>query len=377
MRFDNLSKMGGFGNLIERRENRRFSPESRVLNRIEPFRFRGPRASTMPRNRLYPRWMSTVLIFAGLYNLLWSAWVIFFPAMSFHYSGMEWPERPLTYLELWQGIGMVVGVWGLGYLLAASDPLRHWPIVLTGLLAKSFGVIGMASAAIQEKVPVDAFIMMVPNDLVWCLPFLLILLRTRQVHRNEEAMPPVEPLTKLLETRRTSNGQSLAEMSNTSPVLLVFLRHFGCPFCREAVTDLSRQRSAIQATNTQLVIVHMGEPDEANEFLGRYGMSDVPHISDPECELFRSIGLKRGTIGQILGLRSLWRGAGVFFRKGHGFGRFVGDVTRLPGVFLLDHGKVLRSFMHKSTADRPDYVTLTHCLVPTSVEQEMRSRDIA
>ena len=41
------------------------------------------------------------------------------------------------YSFLWQCVGMIVGVYGVGYLAAAAAPLRHWPIVLVGFLGKS------------------------------------------------------------------------------------------------------------------------------------------------------------------------------------------------------------------------------------------------
>ena len=45
--------------------------------------------------------------------------------------------------------------------------------------------------------------------------------------------------------KRTDKGASLGVLSLLSPVLVVFLRHPGCTFCREAVADLSRLRAEI------------------------------------------------------------------------------------------------------------------------------------
>ena len=42
-------------------------------------------------------------------------------------------------------MGMIVGVYGIGYLIAARDPRTHWPIVLVGLLGKVFGPIGFVA----------------------------------------------------------------------------------------------------------------------------------------------------------------------------------------------------------------------------------------
>ncbi len=96
-----------------------------------------------------PRWMTLTLRAAGIYNLAWGAWVVLRPADAFHWAGMPEPNYP----ELWQCIGMIVGVYGLGYWIAARDPARHWPIVLVGFLGKLFGPIGFLDAAMRGRLP--------------------------------------------------------------------------------------------------------------------------------------------------------------------------------------------------------------------------------
>ena len=112
-----------------------------------------------------------ILIAAGVYNLLWGAFVIVFPDAIFTWAGMEQPR----YVELWQCIGMIVGVYGVGYVIAAFDPVRHWPIVLVGFLGKIFGPIGMAKALYDGTLPVKFAVTNLSNDLIWWVPFGLIL----------------------------------------------------------------------------------------------------------------------------------------------------------------------------------------------------------
>jgi hypothetical protein len=122
-----------------------------------------------------PRWISVVLVLAGAYNLAWGAWVVLFPAHAFAHSGMLDPEKPLHYPQLWQCIGMIVGVYGVGYVLAARDPVRHWPVVLVGFLGKFFGPIGLAVGVLTGQSRVEGLYTCVPNDLIWWVPFVLIL----------------------------------------------------------------------------------------------------------------------------------------------------------------------------------------------------------
>ena len=75
---------------------------------------------------------------------------------------------------------MIVGVYGVGYAIAAFAPLVHWPIVLVGLLGKVLGPIGFVDAALRGDVPWRAGWLIVTNDLVWWIPFAALLVVARR-----------------------------------------------------------------------------------------------------------------------------------------------------------------------------------------------------
>jgi small multidrug resistance pump len=127
-----------------------------------------------------PVWMTRCLVAAGVYNLAWGALTVLWPGWLFSLTGLEPPNYPF----IWQCVGMVVGVYGVGYLAASTDPVRHWPIVLVGFLGKIFGPMGYAMGVIRGEVP-PAFGWTLPtNDLIWWVPFGLILLHA---YRRERA----------------------------------------------------------------------------------------------------------------------------------------------------------------------------------------------
>ena len=115
--------------------------------------------------------MKQFLHVAGIYNLAWGASVILFPNLAFDLVGMERPLYPM----IWQCVGMVVGVYGVGYLAAARDPLTHWPITLVGFLGKVLGPIGFAWYLVQGAFPLTFGLVIIFNDLIWWVPFALIL----------------------------------------------------------------------------------------------------------------------------------------------------------------------------------------------------------
>ncbi len=114
---------------------------------------------------------SLTLKVAGIYNLVWGALVILFPLQFFKLFEMEVPRYP----QIWQCVGMIVGVYGIGYWVAAKDPNRHWPIVLVGFLGKIFGPIGFLENLINGNFPLSFGINIIFNDIIWWLPFGLLL----------------------------------------------------------------------------------------------------------------------------------------------------------------------------------------------------------
>ena len=115
--------------------------------------------------------MQIILRLAALYNLLWGLVAVLFPIQCFKLFGME----PPLYPQLWQCIGMIVGVYGVGYWFAADNPMVHWPIVLVGFLGKVFGPIGFAMALINGQFPLMFGLNIIFNDLIWWIPFFIIL----------------------------------------------------------------------------------------------------------------------------------------------------------------------------------------------------------
>lgn len=118
-----------------------------------------------------PLWPSRWLLAAGIYNLAWGTLAIVWPHLLFDLAGAE----RINYPEIWQCVGMIVGVYGIGYLIAARDSRTHWPIVLVGLLGKVFGPIGFLIALARGTFPPLFGLTILTNDLVWWIPFVMIL----------------------------------------------------------------------------------------------------------------------------------------------------------------------------------------------------------
>jgi len=176
------------------------------------------------------------------------------------------------------------------------------------------------------------------------------------------AQPQLQDIVQALEGARTQSGQTLAALSGASPVLLVFLRHAGCTFCREAIGDVARERGVIEATGVRIVLVHMGDSEAIEKLTERYGLGGVDRICDPDRKLYQAFGLKRGRLRQLFGPKVLWRALPEGVLSRHGIGRLTADSFQMPGLFLIDESGIVRRFRHRTAADRPDYAGI--CAVP-------------
>lgn len=162
----------------------------------------------------------------------------------------------------------------------------------------------------------------------------------------------------------TKSGENIYELSYRSPVLLVFLRHFGCTFCREAMKDIAHEKQRIVDRGVTIVMVHMTTHETAQEYFERYDLQDLDSVSDVDCKWYQQFGLVKGNFKQLFGLRSWIRGFEAGVVQGHGVGPLLGDGFQMPGVFLIKDGKVENSYIHQFASDRPDYSELLDCCVP-------------
>ena len=192
---------------------------------------------------------------------------------------------------------------------------------------------------------------------IGCVASLILLAIVMK--RKEDASPiPALDLADLLTKKRTSSGTDLATLSRLSPVLVVFLRHAGCTFCRQAVCDVAKSKRKLEEAAVRIVFVHFGNA-EASKLLFALNEIDSPEtIYDDDQQLYRAFGLRRGGLVEVASPRVLWRGVRAGLLDGHGMGLPEGDVLQLPGVFLLENCTIVRSFRHKSAADRPDYLAI-------------------
>lgn len=269
-----------------------------------------------------------ILLLAGIYNILWGAWVVLFPKLSFTLHQMPVP----TYPQIWQCVGMIVGVYGIGYIAAASDPIKHWPIVLVGFLGKVLGPIGFVYSLYQGVFPLSFMINIVFNDLIWWIPFFIILKSAYRLH-----------------TSRPENGE-LKELNLEAKSIIVALRHQGCTFSRENLEHLSKHIDNYQKYGYTTYLLHMSPNEQIKPLIAKYIEGDIKLISDPHGKYYQVLQLSKATFLQAFGLKEFMRGI-LGIVKGYGLGPLRGDGFQLGGVFVLHGDEVVQSYRSKRASD--------------------------
>ncbi|MEX0675429.1 MAG: hypothetical protein WD063_00040 [Pirellulales bacterium] len=127
-------------------------------------------------------WMRYLLRFAGCYNLLVGVNLTVFYHEMFKTLGLPKPDL-IMYVQL---TGILVALFGVGYLLVASNPLENRNLLVLGFLSKLLGSIVGTGYVVLGKMPPVFMVILVFSDIIY-LPFFWIIIRRvyRMVQKAE------------------------------------------------------------------------------------------------------------------------------------------------------------------------------------------------
>lgn len=149
----------------------------------------------------------------------------------------------------------------------------------------------------------------------------------------------------------------LRDQLGSEPTLLVFLRHLGCLFCRETVSEL-RAIAEREPSFPPVLFFTQATSVELRAFLRR-DWPTARAVADPERRLYAAFGIERMS---PLGLLrpALWEAQRRARDKGFEPGERSGDIWRMPGVFLVRGAGVLWSHEFRHAGDLPDFAAIPH-----------------
>jgi prostamide/prostaglandin F2alpha synthase len=145
----------------------------------------------------------------------------------------------------------------------------------------------------------------------------------------------------------------LGDLWRDQPAVLVFLRYYGCTFCRAHAVRLNRDRERFQEVGVQLAAIAQGMPEEAAEFRKKRKMQ-IPVLVDPDRAAYEAAGAKIAVLSEILGPRVMARGVKAAMRSHVMPGRFRGHVGQLGGVLVVaPDGSIRYAHLSEDASDNP------------------------
>ena len=210
----------------------------------------------------------------------------------------------------------------------------------------------------NDRLPMALGATILTNDLIWWVPFTLILWKAAQANQAEYHLltvtPPshsIDPMGRVM----SQMGATISELSRRKPLLVVFLRHSGCTFCREALSDIAAQRRRSNSEERRSRWCTWATKSQRNCW--RRTACPICTASGIRCALSTKRSVCRwGGFRQLFGLKVWWRGFQAFL-AGHGIGGLNGNGFRMPGTFLI---KAAESCVRIATLPRPTVPTMSN-----------------
>jgi len=122
-------------------------------------------------------WMRGLLLLAGAYNLGWGFFIYNFPKSFYQWVSQSGEAAP-GIIE-WQGAGVML--FGLLYAAVAIYPTTLWYLLAVGIASKIFGAAWFYWIILDGMSTRQYLFHLIMNDLIWVIPFTVILVRTIRV----------------------------------------------------------------------------------------------------------------------------------------------------------------------------------------------------
>jgi hypothetical protein len=133
---------------------------------------------------------------------------------------------------------------------------------------------------------------------------------------------------------------------------LIFVRHFGCPFCHAHVEALIDRHNAFLSAGIDIVVVGNGSPQQAEVFSHEM-RTPFPVLTDPTGKAYEAFGLGKASRVATFAPAAILGGIRAALR-GHLPRRPQGDPLQLQGQFLIDgNGMTWHADRPKRMSDIP------------------------
>ncbi|MGE3178448.1 MAG: AhpC/TSA family protein [Vicinamibacterales bacterium] len=160
------------------------------------------------------------------------------------------------------------------------------------------------------------------------------------------------PLEQLTVFDTAGRAVRLDTLWTHQPVVLLFVRHFGCLFCRQQIAEMQPAVPRIRAAGAELYVIGNGSVEEARAFEEEL-QPGVGLLTDPTRQTFCALQMRSG-LATVLRPSVLWRSLRAL-RAGFTQTRVAGDPFQQGGVVVIGPGGLERyRYVSRTAGDHPD-----------------------
>ena len=155
----------------------------------------------------------------------------------------------------------------------------------------------------------------------------------------------------------------LGDLWRDKPVVLVFLRHFGCLHCREHAVQLRDRYADLQEQGIDIVAIGTGDQGYAGAFVRD---EKIPYLVlvDDDAQAARAASVGVASWYRLLH-PTTWPATVATWRRGHRIHQPGKRVTQLGATFVLGPGDQVR-YSHVD-ADSTDHASVPDVLAAAGV----------
>lgn len=144
----------------------------------------------------------------------------------------------------------------------------------------------------------------------------------------------------------------LEERWRGSPLIVAFMRHFGCAFCREQLIHMTRAWDDIRSAGADAVAIFQYRAESTRNFC-HYRKIPFDCLGDPAKQAYDAVGLGRGKRREYLGAKAV-KGWFRVARSGAVIGIPHGDIALRPATFVVrPGGEVVLAHYNEDSTDNP------------------------
>lgn len=122
-------------------------------------------------------------------------------------------------------------------------------------------------------------------------------------------------------------------LEGNNHLLLIFLRHLGCPLCAKRLDEIAADYSKFQAAGANVMVVVEATRERARSYAAKKGLP-MALAGDKEKNLYRGYSVETGGLTSFITPRVIKETARATL-KGYFHGRLEGNELQKPAEFII------------------------------------------